>query len=391
MRASVVYWEKWSGTELEAMASVVRAFNASQDGFEVVLVSAGDWSSSADVDGFLAADRAGRTPDLIGLEITEVASLADEGVLSPVPPSVAHRARKILRTDVAGLGMWQGAQYAVPIVADLVTLYVNKAAARGTPLEGGIPTSLVSFDAAMEAMKGQSLSPLVPTYPGWWPEAWPLFFGGGWFDEHDRFTPEREENLRAYEWVAGLKERLPLGRFARETNPLGSLAPEPFFAGEVAVVLDGDWLVRRLVAEADLEWAVAPFPTVDGRGAALLEADLVGIPTRARCPEGAAAFLRFLVSEEPIEALALGQGKVSPLSSWSPEYLACHPNPRLADLRVIWNRSRIFAPPACPAWRAARERIRRAFCDMWRNGVRPHEALARLAMPDSYGPEAVPK
>ncbi len=383
MRASVTYWEKWSGTEFEAMADVVRAFNASQGDFEVVLVSAGDWSSSADVDAFVAADREGRAPDLIGLEITEVASLANEGILRPVPPAVASRARKLFRPDVAGLGTWQGKQYAVPIVADLVTLYVNRAAVHGTPLEKGVPTSIASLDAAIDAMRGRAPIPFVPAYPGWWPEAWPLFFGGGWFDEQGRFTPEREENLRAYDWVIGLKERFPLGRFVREVNPIGSLAPEPFFAGEVALVLDGDWLVRRLVAEPDLEWAVSAFPTADGRGAALLEADLVGIPMRARCPEGAVAFLEFLTAQEPIEALALGQGKVSPLSSWSPEYLAAHPNPRLADLRAIWDQSRVFAPPAYPAWRATRERVRRAFSDMWRNGLGAAEALARLAAPDS--------
>jgi hypothetical protein len=231
-------------------------------------------------------------------------------------------------------------------------------------------------------MAGRKPIPFAPTYPGWWPEAWPLFFGGAWFDARGRFTPKRAENQKAYEWVIGLKDRFPLGPFTAVPFPFGELSPEPFFAGEVALVLDGDWLVRRLIEERELDWTAAPFPTADGRGGALLEADLVGIAAGARCPEGAAAFLEFLMSAAWIESIALGQGKVSPLVSWSPEYVAAHPNPKLGDLRAIWDRAHIFAPPAVPEWWLVRQRIRDAFRQMWCDGVCPDEALARLAEPE---------
>ncbi len=382
MRAKVPYWEKWGGSELEAMAAVVRAFNESQSEFQVALASTGDWSASADVDGFLDAERVGRGPDLIGLELSEIPRLAAAGALRPIEGRAVDRVDALLREDVARLGIWHGRRYAIPVVADLVTLYVNKAATCGTPLEQGIPTLLSSLDAAIQSMAGRKLIPFVPTYPGWWPEAWPLFFGGGWFDAQERFTPQRVENREAYEWILGLKERFPLDRFAEVPVPFGKLSPEPFFAGEVALVFDGDWLARRLVAERELDWTVAPFPTADGRGGALLEADLVGISAGARCPEGAAAFLEFLTQAAQIERLALEQGKVSPLASWAPEYMAAHPNPKLADLRAIWDCAHVFAPPAVPEWWSIRERIRAAFRAMWCDGVQPREALARLAEPE---------
>lgn len=378
MRTRVEYWEKWGGEELAAMARLVRAFNESQGEYEVVLTSAGDATSSPDLGGFLAAQRAGRPPDLIGLEAHEIVGLVDDEALLPLSSSLADRARTLLRPEVARLGAREGAWHALPIVADLVTLYVNEDAVRGTPFEGGIPMATASFDAALDAVARQGRIGFVPSYPGWWPEAWPLLFGGGWFDERGNFTPEREENARAYRWAVGLRKRFPLERFVLGVNPIGTLTPEPFLAGEVLIVLEGDWVVRRLVREPGLAWSVAPFPTRDGSGGVLLEADLLAVPTGARCPEGASSFLGFLLAPARIEALAVGQGKVSPLSVWSSGFVAGHPNPRLADLRFVWDHSRVFSPPAHPKWLVARARIREAFCAMWERGERPEDALARL-------------
>ncbi len=378
MRTRVEYWEKWGGEELAAMARIVRAFNESQGKFEVVLTSAGDATSSPDLEGFLAAQRAGRPPDLIGLEAHEVAGLVGQEALLPLSSSLADRARTLLRPEVARLGAWEDAPHALPVVADLVTLYVNKSAARGTPFEEEIPTAIASFDAALDAVARRGRIGFVPSYPGWWPEALPLLFGGGWFDERGSFTPEREGNTGAYRWAVGLKERFALEKFALGANPIGRLTPEPFLTGEVPLILEGDWVIRRLIREPGLAWDVAPFPTRDGSGGALLEADLLAVPAGARCAEGASSFLGFLLNPARIEALAVGQGKVSPLSVWSSEFLAGHPNPRLANLRFVWDHSRVFSPPAHPEWLAARERIREAFRGMWERGERPEDALARL-------------
>jgi ABC-type glycerol-3-phosphate transport system substrate-binding protein len=378
MRTRVEYWEKWGGEELAAMARLVRAFNESQGEYEVVLTSAGDATSSPDLEGFLAAQRAGRPPDLIGLEAHEIVGLVGKEALLPLSSSLADRARTLLRPEVACLGAREGACHALPIVADLVTLYVNEEAVRGTPFEEGIPTAIASFDAALDAVARRGRIGFVPSYPGWWPEVWPLLFGGGWFDERGRFTPEREENTRAYRWAVGLRERFALERFALGVNPIGTLSPEPFLAGEVPLVLEGDWVVRRLIREPGLAWGVAPVPTWDGSGGVLLEADLLAVPAGATCPEGASSFLGFLLDPARIEALAAGQGKVSPLSVWSSGFVANHPNPRLADLRFVWDHFRVFSPPAHPEWPAVRARIREAFRAMWEQGERPEDALARL-------------
>lgn len=362
------------------MARLVRAFNESQAKHEVVLTSAGDATSSPDLVGFLAAQRAGCPPDLIGLEAHEIAALTEQGALRSLDSGLVDRARALLRPEVARLGEGKDSTRALPIVSDLVTLYVNEAAVRGTPLEEGVPRSVGVFDAALDALAKRGQVGFVPTYPGWWPEAWPLFFGGGWFDEGGRFTPDREENVRAYRWVVGLRKRFDLLRFARTVNPIGASSPDPFLAGDVALVLEGDWVVRRLVREPGLAWSVAPFPTWDGRGGTLLEADLLAIPSGARCPEGASAFLSFLLDPARIEALALGQGKVSPLSRASPGFVASHPNPRLSDLCAIWDDSRVFSPPAHPEWLTIRARVREAFRAMWEEGKSPEETLARLSL-----------
>jgi hypothetical protein len=52
------------------MAGLVREFNEGQDRYEVALTSAGDRTSSPDLEGFLAAQRAGHPPDLFRGRIT---------------------------------------------------------------------------------------------------------------------------------------------------------------------------------------------------------------------------------------------------------------------------------------------------------------------------------
>jgi len=330
MRTRVKYWEKWGGSELEAMAVVVRAFNESQRDFEVDLVSTGDWSSSADVDGFLDAERAGRGPDLIGLETSEVPRLAAASALRPIEGAALDRADELLRADVARLGLWKGIRYAIPVVADLVTLYTNTAAARGTPLEQGVPTALSAFNEQSEACQARRRFLLLQPIQAWWPEAWPFFFGGAW-STHVAASRHSVTGIGGLRVDRRLKGRFPLARLAEVPTPFGRLTPEPFLAGEVVLVLDGDWLVRRLAAACDLDWAVAPFPTVDGRGGALLEADLVGIAAGARCPEGATAFLEFLTSAAWIESVALGKGRCLPLSHGRPSTWQRIPTEALAS------------------------------------------------------------
>jgi ABC-type glycerol-3-phosphate transport system substrate-binding protein len=305
-RIQLEYWEKWGGDEWEAMDTIARAFNASQDACAVVMAPAGDWSSSPDLPKFRRALDRKDPPDLIGLENHQIADLASQGVLTPL-------SRILEPTEIIGagfderflaLGTCGGDLYSLPISADIVTLYINLATVRGTPFEGGrIPADLAEFDLGLDELRAKGKLGFVPVYPGWWPHAWAWFFGGSWFDATGRFILDQQGNVCAYEWVASFRRRGGLEAFAEPVNPIGAKAPDAFFSGEAAMVLDGDWLVRRLVRLPELAWKPAAVPTAGLGPAALICADVLAVPTGARHPEGAAEFIRFASKPERIEQL----------------------------------------------------------------------------------------
>lgn len=380
-RIRLEYWEKWSGREWEAMAGVVRSFNEAQNRYEVVMTPAGNWASSPDVSKFLNAQRQGTPPDVIGLEDHQIVDLAAGQALTPLGHLIdpAQLARTGYRHPFLELGTYNGELYGVPIVGDIVTLYINLTAAQGTRLDlDRIPVDLWEFDDGLERMRLQGQVGFVPTYPGWWPQAWVWFFGGSWFDDRGRFTPALPANIQSYEWISSFPDRWDLTAFAKSVNPIGSRKPEPFLSGEVAMVFDGDWLVQSLLRVSGVDWTPAPFPTVAKRSAALIVADALSIPKGGRHPEGAAEFISFAAQPEHIERLALGQVKISPLQDWSQRFLDGHENRQLPVLREILSTAQLFYDPRVPGWVRYLEQIKGAFDLVWSGQNTATQALAAI-------------
>jgi ABC-type glycerol-3-phosphate transport system substrate-binding protein len=386
-RVRIKYWEKWGGREREAMDGIVQAFNRSQEMYEVLMEDAGDWSSSPDLPRFLAAQDGGTPPDVIGLEDQHIADLASIGAIAPLQ---ACADLSDFRHEFTSLGIYRGRLYGAPISADVVTLYVNLSAVAGTPFAGGqVPTTLDEMDRGLAELAARGKTGFVPAYPGWWPHAWAWFFGGSWVDEDGRFTPARPENIKAFEWVLALRERLarrgesepgwPGRLLASAVNPVSRLQPDPFLSGEVAMVFEGDWLVRRLVATRGLDWRPAAFPSVDAQPSALVVGDVLAVPAGARNSDGALEFVRFAAQPEQLERLALGQGKISPLKHWSDEFMEKHSNPHIREFRAILDSARFFHDPRVPGWLGYLDKIKEAFAGVWTGGKDPRRALADLS------------
>lgn len=380
-RIRLDYWEKWGGREWEAMAGVVRSFNEAQARYEVVMVPAGDWSASPDLAKFLSAQQQRMPPDVIGLEDHQIADLAAQKALISLEELIdpARLARTDYQPPFLDLGKNEQELYGVPVVGDIVTLYINLAAVQGTRFETDrIPVDLWEFDTGLEEMRARGQLGFVPAYPGWWPQAWAWFFGGSWFDDRGGFTPDLPVNVRSYEWVSSFPRRWDLEAFAAPLNPIGAREPDPFLKGEIAMVFEGDWLVQRLSRTAGVDWRPAPFPTVMDTPAAVIVADVLSIPSGGRHAEGAAEFILFAARPESIEQLALGQVKISPLQHWSERFVTQHQNRQLRLLQDIISSARLFFDPRVSGWMDYLEQIKRAFELVWSGRETPARALANI-------------
>jgi ABC-type glycerol-3-phosphate transport system substrate-binding protein len=376
-RTRIAYWEKWGGEEWEAMANIVHSFNESQENYEVIMTSAGDWSSSPDLPRFLRALKKGTPPDIIGLEDRQIVDLAIQGALQSLHELIEPKqiSQVNFSDDFLSLCKCNKDLYGVPVSADIVTLYINLDSVQETRFEKGMPAELWEFDAGLDEVISRGKIGFVPTYPGWWPHAWAWFFGGSWFDEQGRFTPDNPSNIRAYEWISSLRNRENLNAFSTPVNPIGVIDPDPFFTGKVAMVFEGDWLVRQLLHVTDLKWMPAAFPTVSKKPAALIVADVLSIPKGAKHLEGAAAFIRYAMQPKQIEQLAIGQGKITPLKHWSQNFLSSHRNPHLKTLQEILSSAQLFYDPRISGWMAYLDQIKQAFANIWSGKQVPSQAL----------------
>jgi multiple sugar transport system substrate-binding protein len=379
-RTRINYWEKWGGEEREAMANIVRSFNESQETYEVVMTPAGDWSSSPDLPRFLSAQKKGVPPDIIGLENHQVSDLAAQGALLPLREFIepSQFSQTNYHDSFLTLCMHNKDLYGIPVSADIVTLYINLTSVQGTRFEEGMPVDLSEFDVGLEEVKAQGKIGFVPTYPGWWPHAWVWFFNGSWFNKKGQVTPHQPANIRAYEWISSFRQRWNLGAFFKLVNPVGAVHPDPFLTGKIAMVFEGDWLVRQLLLIPNLKWIPAAFPTIGKKPAALIVADILSIPKGAKNPNGAATFIRYAMQSEQIERLAISQGKISPLRHWSDRYLSNHRNPHLKILQEILSSAQLFHDTQVPGWMSYLDQIKQAFANIWSGKQVPAQALSAI-------------
>jgi ABC-type glycerol-3-phosphate transport system substrate-binding protein len=87
-RVTVIYWEKWTGSEGEEMQKVVQAFNRSQDKIFVKYLSI----SGIDQKTILAT-AGGNPPDIAGIWDGGVFQFADANALTDYPATTDREAR----------------------------------------------------------------------------------------------------------------------------------------------------------------------------------------------------------------------------------------------------------------------------------------------------------
>ena len=87
-----------------------------------------------------------------------------------------------------------------------------------------------------------------------------------------------------------------------DVNRLGT--HQAFVAGKLAMVEDGSWALKDILASANFRIGVAPFPAGPARRATLVTTDGFGIYAGTKYPEAAWELMKFLISKEYGRAMA---------------------------------------------------------------------------------------
>lgn len=387
-RVRVTYWEKWTGAEAAALQTVVDAFNASQDRITVDLVS------TAQIDRkLIAATAGGAPPDLAGIWQPQVASFADRGALTPLDAFMAADREKASAGEGeadAGLAFlerytpvyaemcrYAGKVYALPTTPSVAALHWNKTLFREAGLDPERPprTRAELDEFARKLTKRDPATGnlvragFLPQEPGWWVWANPLWFGGSFQDAAGEVSIGTDPaNVEAVRWLRAYTDEYGSDSLQRFTSGFGTFgSPQSaFFAGKVAMVLQGVWMNNYIRQYAPgLDYGVAAWPAVDeeaAKGAAftVAESDMIVIPRGAKHPKEAWEFIRFLSSANRaarsrdeltgMELLCYLQEKNSPLREWSPFFAERHPHPRIELFRELAKSPRATYAPKMGVW-----------------------------------------
>jgi multiple sugar transport system substrate-binding protein len=386
------YWEKWRGHEGDAMAKVVAAFNESQSRIHVRMLVVSDIGQKS-----VVAIAGGRPPDVIGLNIVPYAESGAIVALDDLAPAAGVRREQYL-PGVHRVTMHQGTWWGTPNTSGSVALYYNRALFREVGLDPDRPPrTIAELDAMHARLTSQSGGALTRAgflhrEPGWWSWMWAYHHGGCVYDEATgNALIDSPENIDAMRWL----QSYPLAfkpSSTKESNRLAKFiegfgnyfTPEnPFLTGKVAMIVQGPW-VANLIQEfkPDLDYGVAPFPTMDGvddsNPVGALDMDVLVIPRGAKRPEASMEFIAFTQSQDMTEQLALAHFKTSPLASASDEYRRLHGNRGIGVHEALLRSENAYTPPRTRVWQQFKDEFDTRVKQLWQLEAEPAPAMQAL-------------
>ncbi len=369
----LIYWEKWTGFEGEAMGRVVKLFNARQKeraakepGYRPIEVK--QVTVSKIDQKLMVAIAGGNPPDVAGSISFWLPAFVDKGALLDMTAQLTRAGINENHFSPAfyDLGSYRGRMWATPTTPSGLALYYNERLFREAGLDPNAPPKTIEeLDAFAEKMTQWEVTHedghktiergylphvldankrllqvgFLPSEPGLWQWAWGFYFGGQ-LVRGDKITAAEPSNVRAFEWVASYSKKLGVDKIQRFRSGFGNSAStvaspqNPFLSGKVAMEVQGVWMFNFIEQYAPaLEWKAAAFPHPANRpdlfGPTDVDADQLVIPTGSKHPTEAFEFIAFVSSQEAMEMLCLGQKKHSPLLVMSDEFRTKHPHPYL--------------------------------------------------------------
>jgi ABC-type glycerol-3-phosphate transport system substrate-binding protein len=335
-RVTIIYWEKWTGAEGEAMRKVVNDFNASQNRIFVNYLSI----SGIDQKTMLAT-AGGNPPDVAGIWDNQVAQFANAGALTDLTPMANDAGLNrdyYIHAYYDDLNV-KGHLYALPSTPASIALYVRPDLVPpefATPET--FPKTLEGLDVLSQKISKTKpdgslvLAGFLPSNPGWWNWAWGAYFGGHLM-ENGVPSLDTPRNIEAFKWIAGYAKRFGAHAVQSFQSGFGNFSSpqDPFMEGKVASELNGTWKANYIkVYHPGLPWFAVPFPYPEKypelAGHGNLSQDVLAIPRSAKHVKEAFEFIQFVQRQDVMEGLCSSHGKNSPLQRVSEEFFKNHPN-----------------------------------------------------------------
>ncbi len=367
--------------EQRTIEAQVARFNAGQDEITVHLTLLPEGSYNAQVQ---AAAAAGALPDLLELDGPFLYRYVWQGALRPLDDLLPATTLAGLLPSLRTQGTCGGHLYGVGSFDSGLGLWGDRAtlAAVGArlPVTSGAAWSAEEMEGILDRLAAAdpdgAVLDLKLNYAGeWFTYAFSPLLQSAGADLIDRTTGRAGGTLDSPAAVAALTR---LQGWIRRGRVDPNLDDAAFTGRRVALSWVGHWEYPRYHAALGDDLVLLPLPDF-GHGSRTGEGSWQwAIPAASRSPEGAAAFLAFLLRPEEVGAMAAANGGVPATGAAiarSPLYRPGGP----LRLFVAQLTGGVAVPrPRTPAYPVITAAFQRCFDDL-RNGGDVHAALARAA------------
>jgi arabinogalactan oligomer/maltooligosaccharide transport system permease protein len=280
----IVLWHSYRGDEQAALEQLVARWNVRRPERKVRSLAV---PHEGYANKLTTAIPRGQGPDLFVFAHERIGDWAAAGLLRDLGPELTGEERAAASPALES----GGRVYGLPLAYKSLALFFNRDLVRGPPADTDELVAVAerlrdpgrgAFGLAWEAGSFYFHAP------------WLHGFGGRVFDGAGRPDLAVPENARSLEFVRDLQAR---GLIPGEAT--AALVTQLFNEGRAAMVVNGPWFVGEI--DPSVRYGVAPLPRVSATGlpaAPFLTVEAAFVSARARDPEGALAFARFLRSAE---------------------------------------------------------------------------------------------
>jgi multiple sugar transport system substrate-binding protein len=317
----ISFWHYWSGTEKEPIEALVEKFNKENHGFKVEILSI-----SMPRKKILTAIVGNVAPDLVHLDGDMVTDFALRNALQEIDMSYFEQNEFIpIFLDALNIN---NKQWAFPFLGGSEAMHLNKSLLNKYQLE--TPKTLEDIEIAFaKSLETGDFPIFLPSWPSWFSEILPFYFGGNWIDGEGKISANSKENLEAWQWIEKkFISKIPADKIMSFSEGFGAYqSPDnPFYSGKIGIEVNGVWEKNLASIYAkDLDVEIAAFPGKVEK-ATLIRVDSLAIPKNTQHKKEALKFIQWLAKKENAEYIALAQKKITTRKHHSECFFREHEN-----------------------------------------------------------------